>query len=183
MVAATVIFLHGKESGPWGPKIRALARVAEKLECRVVSNDDQGIADPGQRVQRLVDSAATSTAPLVLVGSSMGGYVATVASSTLSPRGLFLMAPAFGMAGYQEQSPAPVAEEVMIIHGWDDEVVPFDNVFRFAREHRCRLCMVPDGHSLHGEIDVIEQAFGEFLLRCLDSPCRASERARLLAAL
>lgn len=182
MAAATVIFLHGKESGPWGLKIRALARVAEKRGCRVVSNDDQGVADPGQRVQRLVNSAETATGPLILVGSSMGGYVATVASSALSPRGLFLMAPAFGIEGYPVQNPVAVAEEMMVVHGWDDDVVPLDAVFRFAREHRCRLCLVPDGHALHGEIDVIGQAFGEFLLRCL-GPCSVTGRSRLLAAL
>jgi hypothetical protein len=31
---------------------------------------------------------------LVLVGSSMGGYVSTIASQSLKPAGLFLMAPA-----------------------------------------------------------------------------------------
>lgn len=183
MASATVIFLHGKESGPWGLKIRALARVAEKSGCRVISRDDQGIADPGQRVQRLLALPEVTDGPLILVGSSMGGYVATVASSALSPRGLFLMAPAFGMEGYQLQNPVPVAAEVMIVHGWDDEVVSFDAVFRFAREHRCRLYMVPDGHALHAEIEAIEQIFGEFLRRCLKAPCGAPGRSRLLAAL
>ena len=34
-----VIFSHGKESGPWGSKIRALADVAERLGAQVMSVD------------------------------------------------------------------------------------------------------------------------------------------------
>ena len=42
---------------------------------------------------------------LILVGSSMGGYVSTVASVSLKPAGLFLMAPAFYMPIGREQNP------------------------------------------------------------------------------
>mgnify|MGYP000583791061 CR=1 FL=1 len=39
----TVFFAHGRESGPWGIKIRAMAKVAETLGCRVVSRDDSDV--------------------------------------------------------------------------------------------------------------------------------------------
>lgn len=34
-----VVFSHGKESGPWGSKIQALAKVAERLGGDVISVD------------------------------------------------------------------------------------------------------------------------------------------------
>jgi alpha-beta hydrolase superfamily lysophospholipase len=37
---------------------------------------------------------------IVLMGSSMGAYVATVAAETIKPSGLFLLAPAFYLPGY-----------------------------------------------------------------------------------
>lgn len=183
MPPTTVFFLHGKESGPWGPKIRALARVAEKLGCRVVSQDDQGIADPGQRVRNLVAAAGGVDGPLILVGSSMGGYVAAVASARLRPRGLFLMAPAIGLAGYEVAEPDLVAEESFIVHGWDDHLVSPEPVIRFARDKRCPLCMVADNHSLLGQLAMIEELFAGFLSRCLGDQPGSSERARLLASL
>ncbi|HCL11884.1 MAG TPA: alpha/beta hydrolase, partial [Alteromonas sp.] len=30
-----VIFSHGKESGPWGTKIRVLANIAEEMGCQI----------------------------------------------------------------------------------------------------------------------------------------------------
>jgi pimeloyl-ACP methyl ester carboxylesterase len=183
MASATVFFSHGKESGPWGLKIRTLARVAEKFGCRVISLDDQGVSDPALRVRHLVETAGAVAAPLILVGSSMGGYVAAVASSTLRPRGLFLMAPAIGVPGYAIEAPVPVADEMFIVQGWDDEVVPLGPVLAFAKTNRCPISIIADGHALHGRLDELEQMFTDFLARCLSVPARGTGRARLLATL
>ena len=40
----------------------------------------QGMADPGERVEKLVTACEKIEQPLVLVGSSMGGHVATAAA-------------------------------------------------------------------------------------------------------
>ena len=112
MSVLTVIFCHGRESGPWGVKIRTLAKVAEELGCRVISRDDRDTQDPDLRVERLIVEGKGVDGPLVLVGSSMGGYVAAVASAELNPLGLFLMAPAIGLPGYAVGS--PVAPSVAI---------------------------------------------------------------------
>ena len=83
-MSATVCFCHGRENGPWGTKIRRLARVgSERFGCRVLSFDDREIQDPEERVQRLLAAAAALSPPLILVGSSMGSYVAAVASAQL----------------------------------------------------------------------------------------------------
>ena len=76
-----VYFSHGQESGPWGTKISAMADAVRVLGCRAESVDYQGIAEPADRVSKLVEECQGLREPLILVGSSMGGYVATAAGS------------------------------------------------------------------------------------------------------
>jgi len=167
MQNCTVVFAHGRESGPWGTKIRALAKVAEQRGCRVVSRDDSDNRDPELRVTRLVDEVKAIEGLVVLVGSSMGGYVATVASQVVRPAGLFLMAPAFGLPGYVNQTPLPISRELTVVHGWDDDVVPVEPVFAFAKQHQAMLHLVPAGHALLEQVDFLVQIFAPFLDRCL----------------
>jgi len=176
----TVIFTHGRESGPWGTKIRALARVAEKHGLRVVSRDDRDTLDPDMRVSRLVNEACAIGEPIVLVGSSMGGYVAAAASRKVNPVGLFLLAPAFGVPGYAEESPRPVCRELTIVHGWDDRIVPLEAVLDFSREHHAMLHLVPAGHALLEQLCWLARIFELFLGRCLQAGS-GNQRERLLA--
>lgn len=177
MQNVTVIFAHGRDSGPWGTKIRALARVAEAFGCRVLSRDDSDNRDPELRVTRLIDEAAVLDGPVVLVGSSMGGYVAAVASQAVRPVGLFLMAPAFGLPGYAEPQPRPVCRELAVVHGWSDEIVAAEAVFAFARQHQAMLHMVPAGHALLEEVGWLTEIFSLFLGRCLQlAPSRKPRR-------
>jgi predicted esterase YcpF (UPF0227 family) len=79
----TVIFSHGQESGPWGTKIRAMAEVVRELGCKADSVDYQGISDPTDRVNKLLSECGDVDDALILVGSSMGGHVATAAADAL----------------------------------------------------------------------------------------------------
>jgi surfactin synthase thioesterase subunit len=180
MQTITVIFAHGRESGPWGTKIRALARAAERLGCRVVSRDDSDSHDPELRVARLIDETRPVIGPVVLVGSSMGGYVAAVASQVVRPVGLFMMAPAVGLPGYAVQRPKPVCRELTVVHGWDDNIVPLDAVLDFARTHQAMLHLVPAGHALLEQVDWLTRIFELFLTQCMQLDCRPA-RERLLA--
>ena len=89
----TVIFSHGQESGPWGTKIRAMAELVRTMGCGADSIDYQGIADPAERVEKCVHECAAVDDQLILVGSSMGGHVATAAAARLRPVGFLLLAP------------------------------------------------------------------------------------------
>lgn len=157
-----VIFSHGKESGPWGTKIAALTTMARTQGFTVESIDYTDLADPDARVRRLIERCADGTGPLVLVGSSMGGYVATVASRAVKPAGLFLMAPAIYLPGYAEPDPAPWGK-TYVVHGLHDEVIPMENAVRFARRHRARLFLVDGDHALVEQLPFIEELFGFFL--------------------
>jgi predicted alpha/beta-hydrolase family hydrolase len=158
-----VCFAHGKESGPWGTKIKALAPIAQKMGFEVLSPDFTDSMDPDYRVKKLLETIGTPTRPLVLAGSSMGGYVVTVASETLRPAGLFLMAPAFYMPGYARQEPRCFAGRTTIVHGWNDDIVPPDNVIRFSRRHGIELHLLPAGHTLNEKLHVVGRLFEDFL--------------------
>src|SRR3982074_2433841 len=49
----TVVFSHGRESGPWGSKITAMAAVVRDLGLAVVSIDYRGLDDPEARGRQL----------------------------------------------------------------------------------------------------------------------------------
>lgn len=174
MTDLLVVFSHGKESGPLGSKILALMRVAQGQGAQVMSvnyreHPDGAIHDqnaPGEadrRVAQLLSTALPEHRQLVLVGSSMGGYVSTIASQQLAVDGLFLMAPAFYLAGYAQQGPFPRSKSTLIVHGWRDDIVPLDNSVTFAEQHRCELHLLDGDHRLNSALPKIEPLFKLFL--------------------
>ena len=159
----TVVFSHGKESGPWGSKITAMAGVVRDLGAAVESVDYRGLDDPADRVRKLIEVGSQLQGPLVLVGSSMGGHVCATAAGSLKPRGVFLLAPAFYMAGYEQYTPQDVSCPTVIVHGWRDDIVPVENGIRWAREHRAALHVLDSDHRLENQIDAICILLREFL--------------------
>jgi surfactin synthase thioesterase subunit len=159
------VFSHGKESGPWGSKITAMAAVVRELGWAAESVDYRGLDDPAVRVGKLIDQAEKLDAPLVLVGSSMGGHVSAAAASRLKPRGLFLLAPAFYMKGFEEYTPQDVACATVLVHGWHDDIVPVENSIRWAREHQAALHVLNSDHRLEDQIEEICRLLKGFLLR------------------
>ena len=161
----TVIFSHGKESGPWGLKISRLAPVAEELGFHVLSIDYRGVDDPAERVRMLLEQCPKDGGKSVLVGSSMGGAISLAAAAAIRPAGLFLMAPAIGIPGYPDLPPIAQMPPTIIVHGWDDTIVPPGPVIDYARKLRLELAMVPDGHVLDNSLDFLEYRFRHFLTR------------------
>lgn len=169
ILPSLVVFAHGKESGPWGRKIKRLAEIAERFGANVLSPDYRDLDSPDERVARLLALGLPPHGVLVLVGSSMGGYVSTVASGRLRPKGLFLLAPAFGLAGYDIPVPAPCANHLFIVHGWQDEIIPAHSSIAFAERHRAEIHVLDDDHRLTARISEIGVLFEHFLIRCLDA--------------
>ena len=159
----TVIFSHGQESGPWGTKIRAMAERVRGMGCAADSIDYQGIADPTERVQKCVRECAGIDDQLILVGSSMGGHVATAAAEQVGAAGLFVLAPAYYMEGYEELTPVPPSLPICIVHGWHDDIVPVENSIRFARECAATLHIVDGDHRLTANIDEINEYLRHFI--------------------
>lgn len=163
-----VIFNHGKESGPWGTKIQHLADLAKQQGCTVESIDYQDQMDPDKRVERLLQRIAElDRKDIVLAGSSMGGYVATVAASQVECRGLFVLAPAYYLGGYAEFDAMSINAPLHIVHGWHDDIVPVENSWRFAKQLSAPLTIVNDGHRLTDKLDEIEPVFVDFIKQLL----------------
>jgi predicted protein tyrosine phosphatase/predicted esterase len=158
-----VVFAHGKESGPWGTKFRHLAHIAKRQGARVLSPSYSDLADPEERVKRLLALDLPEHDDLVLVGSSMGGYVSAMAAATLKPKGVFLLAPAIGLPGYAGKPELPGNTQACIIHGWQDELIPVGNVLEFARKSGAEFHLLNDGHRLNAVLPDIGVLFEQFL--------------------
>jgi surfactin synthase thioesterase subunit len=116
-------------------------------------------------VRKLLEQGAQFKQPLVLVGSSMGGHVAGAAARGLAARGLFLLAPAFYMAGYEQYTPQDIACPTVIVHGWHDDIVPAENSIRWAREHEAALHLLNSDHRLEDQIEEICRLLRAFLIQ------------------
>jgi hypothetical protein len=158
-----VIFSHGKESGPWGSKIKRLASTAEELGMLLDSIDYTGMINPDERVDKLCDYLANQTKPFVLVGSSMGGYVSLVAAERFAPVGIFLLAPALYIDGYLHQQYKTDLSNVEIVHGWSDDIIPVANSIRFASLAKSGLHLIEGDHRLNSSISAVDRLFNSFL--------------------
>jgi pimeloyl-ACP methyl ester carboxylesterase len=163
MTLPVVIFSHGQESGPWGTKIQSMADNVRALGCEADSIDYQGMADPAERVKKLIASCEHINDPIVLVGSSMGGHVATAAAVRIGAVGLFVLAPAYYMPGYEDLTPGAPDIPVAIVHGWHDDIVPVENSIRYARKCSATLHIVDGDHRLGGNIDEINDYLSRFI--------------------
>lgn len=168
------ILSHGFESGPDATKVTALADTARRLgwSCERPDYTDldarrevTDLGDVPARLQRLLGlaRAAASRGPLVLAGSSLGAYIAALASLQLEVpvAGLFLMAPPIRMGGAPPLDAARVPTS--IIHGWDDELIPAAHVVDWAHARRVRLLLVDDGHRLSAHVQASADAFASLL--------------------
>ncbi len=164
-----VVFSHGQDGAPWGRKITALADTARSEGYEPESVDYRGIDSPRERVARLMEFCQDLEGDLVLVGSSVGGYVSAAAASLLHARGVFLLAPALYSAGLPELRPGVLDCPTTIVHGWRDEVVPYEESVRFAKFYAAKLHLLDDDHHLHAELRVIRYLF-EYFLIALDLP-------------
>ena len=157
------IYSHGKDSTPWGEKTLAFAEVAERHGYAVESPDYRSQMDPDVRVDQLLAMDWSNYSQIVLIGSSMGAYVATVAAEKIpAATGLFLLAPAFYLPGYHRTEFKPL-KHTRVYQGWKDNIVPPENAWQFAERYRCRLSMLNSDHRLIDQIPFLTDEFDRFL--------------------
>jgi alpha/beta superfamily hydrolase len=161
-----VIFSHGKESGPNGAKIQLLANIAQQLGFTTHSIDYTNCSNVSKRVEILEDFMIEhASQKQLLVGSSMGGYVATLAAQKFALEGLFLMCPALYLTNYPVQVYHPITNNIEIIHGWQDEVVPYQNSIQFGQKTNAKLHLIKDNHRLSEQRAFLGETFQQFLKR------------------
>ena len=156
-------FSHGKESGPWGSKIKTLVEITRTYGIDADSIDYTDTMDPDIRVDRLVENISDGKGDIILVGSSMGGYVSLVASQTVKVNGVFLLAPALKMPGYSRQEYLSLSPVVEIVHGWSDDVIPPEHSIQFARERNSTLHLIDGDHRLNSSMDSVIRLYEQFL--------------------
>ena len=167
MSKAVLVFSHGKDGEPWGPKIVAMAEVARRHRLQVESIDYRGMDDPAARVMKAIEFCRALSAPPVLVGSSLGGHISAAVSAQVPTRAMFLLAPAFFMRGFEAHTPVPAQCPIAIVHGWNDTVVPVENSIKFARMYKSALHLLDSDHRLTSSIAEICELLDAFLMRAL----------------
>lgn len=168
-----VILSHGLNSSPDATKVSALAEVAHALGWTSERPDYADIdrlgrpSDIDSRALRLkarvlAHQRARPETPLVLAGSSMGAFISALVSREVPTLGLFLMVPPVVIEGYPRMLRAADVPTT-IIHAWGDELIPAQDVVRWAQRRRDRLLMVDDGHRLERHVAFCAEEFGRFL--------------------
>ena len=61
-----------------------------------------------------------------------------------------------------------------VVHGWRDDVVPYEHSVRFALSCKAALHLLESDHRLHNQLRVIQYLF-EYFLIALDLPAIAFE--------
>jgi pimeloyl-ACP methyl ester carboxylesterase len=160
-------FLHGTGGHPSGTKGQWLSRSFELFGPHYTTDGDLDAS-----VAQVADYWATrresgAAEPELLVGSSYGGAVLW----RLIERGIWtgpalFMAPAFVLAGplgaLTNALPPSYTAPMLIIHGFADDVVPFDDSLAFARMHSG--CTLMGGHWGHRLQEVLEDGTLELAL-------------------
>ncbi len=93
----------------------------------------------------------------------MGGYVSTIMASRVQVLGLFLLCPALYMENYETQEYNIKTTNITIIHGWRDEVIPFNNSVRFGLKNSANVILIEDNHRLKKSYSILEEQFLFFL--------------------
>lgn len=162
-----VIISHGLQSSPEATKATAIAQVAQSLGYTVEIPDYRDIdavselGDVLARIERL-RRAGEGRSPLVLAGSSMGAFISARVSLQVEVLGLFLMAPPIQLKGYEIRLEA-ARVPTRIVHGWHDELIPADEVVRWAQARSDHLVLVDDSHRLAAHVDFCAEEFGRFM--------------------
>lgn len=164
-----VILSHGSDASPDATKVSVLAKIAESMGWSSERPDyraDDALGHAGSvspRIARLHERVAACSAPPVLVGSSMGAFVSGLASLELPVAGLFLLATPTLIPGNDLTFDVRPDVPTLLIHGWQDEVCPLDEIYEFASRRELPLLIVNDDHRLGAHIDAIGRQFSFFL--------------------
>ncbi|HUS23660.1 MAG TPA: alpha/beta fold hydrolase [Candidatus Binatia bacterium] len=130
-------------------------------------DEGRGETDDTLAVARWLQAQCAPGARLVLAGFSFGAFVALKAATRLPTALTVSIAPPFRHFG-AEAAPARPAGPWLVVHGRDDEVVPFDH----TRQALARYAPPPElvemdgvGHFFHGRLGDLQHAVTGFIRR------------------
>jgi len=205
-------YLHGFASGVQATKGLAAKAAAQadhiELAMLDLNRPDFAHLTVSEALTVVDEFAAIDDEPLAFIGSSLGGYIATLWASQNPGRvaRLLLLCPGFGLAqrwpslmGQEaferwerrghflfedvhgqptpvhcrfiedirtfDPEPAPVCP-TRIIHGRQDDIVPFESSQRYVQAHPlAKLIAVDDDHRLTQSLELVTQATARWLIR------------------
>lgn len=157
-----IYFLHEKNKTPTDKKLVHLASLAKTKKHTITMINDTDTKNPNIRAKRFA-TTLMGKKDIVLVGGSMGGYSSVWASGIVDVKGMFLLAPALYLEGYETFSLPLKCTNITIVHGHYDKVVPLENSILFAKKHNALLHIISDDHALNSELETLEVLFETFL--------------------
>ena len=97
----------------------------------------------------------------------MGGYISLVAEEIVAnkPSGIFLLAPALYLESYNKREFAPHIKMIEVLHGWNDEVVPYQNSIKFCKNNGFTLHLLDADHRFSVSLNDVLTLFDDFLLK------------------
>jgi alpha-beta hydrolase superfamily lysophospholipase len=139
-----IIFLHGQESGPFGSKYHSLVQAFPE---QVLSPDFSG-QTLEQRFATAQNYIETLSAPLFLVGSSLGGLLAVLLADALPKRfeGLLLLAPALHLPEADQAYKNP--SHCTVLAALKDEIIPANAIQNWCQQRAVHLHWADDDHRL-----------------------------------
>jgi alpha/beta superfamily hydrolase len=100
------------------------------------------------------------------VAGHLAGGVDGTSSTVPTLLGLFLMAPPIAMPGWWPTPlQAPASLPTMVVHGWDDELIPAAAVIDWCAARKAELRLVDDSHRLAAHVEYSASAFADLLKR------------------
>ncbi|MDZ7790522.1 MAG: hypothetical protein U5L08_08535 [Xanthomonadales bacterium] len=89
-------------------------------------------------------------------------------AETVPVAGLFLMAPALFLEdrvpeGVVPDSYKPRTDHVAVVHGWHDDIIPWQHSLRFAEANKAALHLLDTDHRLESALPNLKVIFKQFL--------------------
>ncbi len=150
--------------------VLALGFIAVKFNFRGVGKSE-GVFDNG--VGEVEDAIAVTQAvqnqfylqfgdlPLLLAGFSFGGGIQIQAAPRLNPQSIILVAPSIPKTDTQRLVEA--VENILIIHGDKDEIIPLQTTLDWAAPYTLPIVVVPGAeHFFHGKLTVLKHIIHNF---------------------
>ncbi|MCB1948104.1 MAG: alpha/beta hydrolase [Burkholderiales bacterium] len=100
--------------------------------------------------------------PLLLAGFSFGGGVQLRAVERLNPQSLVLVAPSIQTA--DTTASCEGVEQVLIIQGDQDEIIPLTTILDWATPHTLPIVVIPGAeHFFHGKLTILKRTIHRFM--------------------
>lgn len=164
---AVICHPHPQFGGTMDNKVvQTLARALLQLGYRTVRFNFRGVGaseggwDEGRGevddALAVVAAQREADSSLVLAGFSFGGYVAAQAASQLPADGRAERLILVGPSTQKHELPA-VADDTLVVHGEQDDVVPLAATLAWARSQSLPVVVVPGGgHFFHGQLGLLK---------------------------